>query len=216
MHTPAYSSPSNRPPYHGFRDNLTVVSERYMKMIKRCTLEVRLASFSSSPAKEAYLYYYKKLATFATYFGGDNHSLQKMAIYFSNCFIVGYYYPSKCLRRVQNVLETLAAIYAVRDSVTIEGVTPALEGILSLAMTSKKIAFVPKEEIYGERTIKFKGKKRLQKYKLEPYYEEKIVWNRTVLALDPSRLQQEKALLEYGLKCKCCEVCDSELPLTLL
>ncbi len=135
--------PVNQPPCYDFRDNLTVVTERYLRFVRRCTVEVRLPTFPRSYAKTAYLYYYARLAAFATRFGGHDHSLQKVAILFNRCFRKGYYFPMSCLRTSQNVPERLAAIHDVGQSVTVGGVTPAFEMKLSFAMMSKQIACAP-------------------------------------------------------------------------
>lgn len=195
-----------QPPYYDFRDNLTVVSERYMKMIKRCTVEVRLPTFPWTRAKKMYLQYYARLEAFGTCFGGDDHSLQKVTILFNRCFRRGYYFPLSCLRTSQNVLETLAAIYGVELSVIVGGVTPAFEAKLSLAMMSKAIACEPRQEEYGMRMVKHKGKRRLQAYKLGSYYDSKKVWYR----LGPYPPHSRKAPPAY----ECCEVCDTMPPLT--
>ena len=192
------------PPYHGFQDNLMVVSEEYLKMIKKCAVEVRLPSFPWTRAGRTYLKYYERLAAFAAGFGGNDHSLQKMAVYFNRCFGDRYYAPLSCLRTCQNVLEPLAAIYGVGHSVTVGGVTPALEVRLSLAMMGQEIAYEPKEERYGERTIRVKRKKRLQRYKLGKYHESKNVWSQRVLG--SCQLSSKETLLAY----QCCEVCDEK------
>lgn len=199
-----------KPPYHDFRDNLTVVSEKYMKMIRRCTVEVRLPAFPWTRAKKMYLQYYARLAAFATCFGGDDHSLQKVAIFFDRCFRSGYYFPLSCLRTSQNVLETLAAIHSVEKSVAVGGVTPTFEAKLSLAMMSKAIAWVPRQEEYGRRMVKYKGKRRSQRYKLRSYYDSKKVWSQS--ALRPYPPHSRKALPAY----ECCEVCDAKKPLKFL
>lgn len=198
---------SYQPPYHDFRDNLAVVPERYMKMIKKCTVEVRLPTFPWTEAKSMYLQYYARLADFANCFGGDNHSLQKVAVLFNKCFREGYYFPLSCLRTSQNVLETLAAIHGVRHSVTVGGVTPAFEAKLSLAMMSKAIAWVSKEEKHGERRMTFKGKRRPQRYKLGRYYDSKKVWSRSVFGPYLPHLIMAPPAYE------CCEVCDEKPPL---
>ncbi|KAF6238904.1 hypothetical protein HO173_002776 [Letharia columbiana] len=197
-----------QPPFHDFRDNLTVVSEGYAKMIKKCTIEVRLPTFPWTGAKPVYLEYYARLAAFATGFGGDDHSLQNVAILFNRCFRKGHYFPLSCLRTSQNVLETLAAIHGVRHSVTVGGVMPAFEAKLSLAMMSRAIAYVPKEEKYGQRMVMYKGKRRLQRYKLGRYYDSNNVWSRSVLG--PYQPHSKEASPAYG----CCEVCDERPPLT--
>ena len=207
-HPHVWASKFHQPPYYDFRDNLTVVSERYLKMVKKFTVEVRLPTFPWTEAKRRYLQYYARLAAFATCFGGNDHSLQRVAILFNRCFRKGYYFPLSCLRASQNVLETLAAIHSIRHSVTVGGVTPAFEARLSLAMMNKGIAYEPKEEIYGERVLILKGKKRLQRYKLGRYYDSKNVWSPSVLG--PYPLQSEKGPPAY----ECCEVCDGKPPLT--
>lgn len=194
----------HQPPYHDFRDNLTVVSEAYLRMIKKCIVEVRLPTFPWAWASNMYLKYYARLAAFATCFGGDNHSLEKIGILFNQCFSSGYYFPLSCLRTSQNVLETLAAIHGVRHSVTVGGVTPAFEAKLSLAMMSPEIACVPKEETYGMRMVSYKGKRRLQSYKLGRYYDSKKEWSRSVLGPYPTYSKP---------RYECCEVCDGKPPL---
>ena len=197
----------HQPPYHDFRDNLTVVSQGYLKMIKTCTVEIRLPTFPWTWAKEMYLQYYARLAAFATCFGGDDHSLQKVTILFNRCFRTGYYFPLSCLRKSENVLETLAAIHGVSISVTVGGVTPAFEAKLSLAMMSKVIAYGHKEEEYRERMVILKGKRRLQRYKLGRYYDSKVVWSRSVFGPYPPHLKKAPPAFE------CCEVCDGTPPL---
>ena len=198
----------HQPPYHDFRDNLTVVSEEYVKMIKKFTIEVRLPTFPWTAAKKIYSQYYARLTAFATSFGGDNHSLQKVAILFNKCFRKEYYFPLSCLRTTENVLETLATIYGVRHSVTVAGVTLAFEAKLSLAMMNKAIACVPKEEEHGKRMVKLKGKRRPQRYKLGRYYDSTIRWSENVLGPYPP--YPKKAPPPY----KCCVVCEENPPLT--
>lgn len=208
MH-PAVRTPKlSRRPYYDFRDNLTVVSEGYVRMIRKCTVEVRLPTFPWTEAKKIYLQYYARLVVFATRFGGDDHALQKVAILFNRCFRKEYYFPLSCLRTSQNVLEPLAAIHGVRHSVTIGGVIPAFETKLSLAMMSEKIAWTPKEENHGKRMVIFKGKRRPQRYKLERYHDSKKRWNPDVLGPYPP--DSSRALPAY----ECCEVCDEKPPLT--
>lgn len=207
-HPPVRAPTFHRPTYYDFRDNLTVLSEGYMKMIKKWTVEVRLPTFPWTKARNMYLQYYARLALFAACFGGDDHSLQEVAILFNKCFQRGYYFPLSCLRTSQNVLETLAAIHGVRISVNVGGVTPEFEAKLSLAMMSKVIAYVPKEEQHGKRMVVFKGKRRLQLYQTGRYYDSKNVWSRSVLGPYPPHL--EKAPLAF----LCCEVCDEKPPLT--
>ena len=198
--------PVNQRKYYDSRDNLTVVTERYVKFVKRCTVEVRLPTFPWRDAKTTYLKYYARLAAFATRFGGHDHSLQKIAILFNRCFRKGYYFPLSCLRTSQNVLETLAAIHNVGQSVTVGGVTPAFERKLSFAMMSKEIACAPKEEEYGERMVKLKGKRRPQRYKLGRYHDSKLVWTQS--GLGPYSPQSK----ETPPTSECCEVCDGKLP----
>ena len=207
-HPSMRASSSSQPPYYDFRDNLTVLSERYMRMIKRCTVEVRLPTFPWTRAKKMYLQYHARLEAFATCFGGDDHSLQEIAILFNRCFRKGYYFPLSCLRTSQNVLETLAAICGVGQSVTVGGVTPAFETKLSSAMMSKSIACTRKKENYGKRMVILKGKRRLQRYKLERYHDSKKCWN--PIELGPYSRHSNKARLAY----ECCEVCDGKSPLT--
>ena len=197
----------HQPPYHDFRDNVTIVSKRYAKMIKKCTVEVRLPTFPWTWARRMYLEYYARLAAFATCFGGDDHSLQKVAILFNRCFRRGYYFPLSCLRTSQNVLEALAAIHGVRHSVTLGGVTPAFEAQLSLAMMSKEIAYVPKEETHGRRAVISRGKRRPQRYKTGRYYDSKNVWSKSVLGTGPPHSNKTPSAYE------CCEVCDERPPL---
>ena len=196
------------PAYYEFRSNLATVSEEYVRMIKTCTIEVRLPTFPWNRAKTIYLQYCERLAAFAACFGGDDHSLRKVAILFNRCFRKETYFPLSCLRTSQNVLETLATIHGVRHSVTVGGVTPAFEAKLSLAMKSKVIACEAAEERCGERMVKFRGRKRLQRYKLGRYYESKKVWSPSVH--DPYPPHSKKALPAY----ECCEVCDAKPPLT--
>ena len=201
--------PVNQPPYYDFRDNLRVVTERHVKFVRRCTIEVRLPTFPRRYAKMLYLHYHARLAAFATRFGGNDHSLQKIAILFNRCFRRGYYFPMSCLRTSQNVLETLAAIHDVGQSVTVGGVTPAFEMKLSLAMMSKEIACATKEEEYGERVVKIKGKRRPQRYKLGRYHDSKLVWIQS--GLDPYSPQSK----ETPPTSECCEVCDGKPPFKL-
>ncbi len=196
--------PANQPPYYDFRDNLTVVTERYLRFVRRCTVEVRLPTFPLRYAKTAYLYYYARLAAFATRLGGHDHSLQKIAILFNRCFRKGYYFPMSCLRTSQNVLERLATIHDVGQSVTVGGVTPDFEMKLSFAMTSKEIACAPKEEEYGERVVKFKGKRRPQRYKLGRYHDSKLVWTQSGLGPYSPHSKDTPPTSE------CCEVCDGK------
>ena len=196
------------PPYYDFRSNLTIVSEKYVRMIKKCTIEVRLPTFPWNRAKTIYLQYRERLAAFAACFGGHDHSLQKVAILFNRCFRKENYFPLSCLRTSQNVLETLAAIHGVRHSVTVGGVTPAFEAKLSLAMMSEANACKAAEERCGERMVRFRGRKRLQRYKFGRYHESKKVWSRSVC--DPYPPHSKEALPAY----ECCEVCDAKPPLT--
>ena len=207
-HPPIQAPSFWQPSYHDFRDNLTAVSKKYFRLIKKCTVEVRLPTFPWTWAKKVYFTYYGRLAAFAACFGGDDHSLHKVAIFFNRCFRREDYFPLSCLRTSQNVLETLAAIHGVRHSVTVGGVTPTFEAKLSLAMMSEGVAYEPKEEEYGERTVRFRGRNRLQRYKLRRYYESKNVWSQNVLGAYPPR--SIEALPAY----ECCEVCDGELSLT--
>ena len=197
-----------QPSYHDFRDNLTAVPEKHFRLIKKCTVEVRLPTFPWTWAKKMYFKYYERLAAFAACFGGDDHSLHKVAIFFNRCLRKEDYFPLSCLRTSQNVLETLAAIHGVRHSVTVGGVTPTFEAKLSLAMMSEDVAYEPEEETYGERTVRFRGKNRLQRYKLRRYYEPKNVWSQNVLGPYPPH--SIEALPAY----ECCEVCDGGLSLT--
>lgn len=192
------------PPRYKFRDNMTVLPEGYMKRIKRCSIEVRLPTFPWASAKKLYLQYYARLATFATCFGGDHHSLGKVTILFNRFFTRESYFPLSCLRTSQNVLETLAAIHGVRESVTVRGVTPAFEGKLSRAMMSKELAYVPMERKYGKRTGTIRGKRYLQRYSLDRYYDSRLVWSQS--ALGPYPLHTKMAPPAY----KCCEVCDEK------
>lgn len=98
------------------------------------------------------------------------------------------------------MLETLAAIRGVEYSVTVGGVTLAFEAILSLAMMSDTIAYIPKEEECG---------KRMQKYKLGRYYDSSRVWSQGVFDLYPPRLKKTPPAYE------CCKVCDWKPPLIL-
>ena len=207
-HPPVHAPNFCQPSYHDFRDNLTAVSKKYFRMIHKCTVEVRLPTFPWTWAKKMYFKYYERLAAFAACFGGDDHSLQKVAIFFNRCFSKEDYFPLSCLRTSQNVLETLAGIHSVRHSVTVGGVTPNLEAKLSLAMMSQAIAYEPEEEKYGERTVRFRGKNRPQRYKLRRYYESKNVWSQNVLGPYPPH--SIEALPAYG----CCEVCDGGPPFT--
>lgn len=199
-HPRVTGSTFDQPSYYDFRDNLTVVSKAYLKMIKKCTIEVRLPNFPWTWAKKMYLEYYARLAAFANCFGGDDHSLQKVAVLFNRCFTRGYYFPLSCLRESQNVLESLATIHGVRLSVIAGGVTPDFEAKLSLAMMSPKIACIPKEEQYGMRMVWFKSKRGLQSHKLGRYYDSKKVWSHRVPG-------------PYRTRYRCCEVCDGKPPL---
>lgn len=207
IHRGVRSRNFQRLPYYDFRDNLTVASEKYMRMIRRCTVEVRLPTFPRREAKKNYLQYFARLEAFATCLGGEDHSLEKVAIFLNRSFRHDYYFPLPCLRTSQNVLETLAAIHGVENSVTVGGVTPAFETKLSLAMMSKAIAWVPRQEEYGTRKVYCKGKRRWQGYKLRSYHDSRKVWDQS--ALGPYPPHSEKALPVY----ECCEVCDAKRPL---
>lgn len=197
-----------QPFYYDLQDNLTILPEGYMKMIKKCTIEVRLPTFPWTNARNIYMQYYARLSAFAACFGGGDHSLQEVAVVFNRCFRRDCYFPLSCLRMSQNVLETLAAIYGVRVSVTVGGVTPAFEAKVSLAMMSNPIASVPKEEKHGKRMVIFKGKRRPQRYKIGRYYDSKRVWSRSAFGPHPPRSGKTPAAYQ------CCEVCDEKPPLT--
>lgn len=207
MHSSVRVPEFERSPYYDFRDNLTVVSGKYMRMIRRCTVEVRLPAFPRREAKKVYLQYFARLAAFAKCFGGEDHSLQTIAIFLNRSFRRGYYFPLSCLRTSQNVLETLAAIHSVEKSVIVGGVLPAFEAKLSSAMMSKAIAWVPRQEEHETRKVYCKGKRRSQWYKIRSYYHSKKVWDQT--ALDPNPRNSKKVLPAY----ECCEVCDAKSPL---
>ena len=161
-----------------------------------------------------YLQYYARLAAFATCFGGNDHSLHKVAILFNRCSRTEYYFPLSCLRTSENVLETLAAIHGVSILVTVVvtvgGVTPAFEAKLSLAMMSKVVTYGHKEEEYRERLGILKGKRLLQRYKLGRYYHSRVVWSRSVSGPYPPHSKKAPPAFE------CCEVCDGKSPLKFL
>lgn len=192
------------PPYHDFRDNLTKIAPKYVKMIRRCAVEVRMPGFPWTKARKIFLEYKTRLSTFAALFGGNEHSLQRVGVYFNKCFRDGYYFPPSCVRQCQNVLEPLATIHGVTLSAIVSGVTPAFEAKISMAMTSKEVACWPKEDVYGTRKVIIKGKRKPRAYKLGNYYDSKIEWNENVLGPDAS----PSAKASNGHKC--CEVCTGQ------
>ena len=67
------------------------------------------------------------------------------------------------------MLEPLATIYGVKESVSVEGIVPDFAARLETAITSQFIACVPIGELYGIRIVKIKGRKTKQRYSLGRY-----------------------------------------------
>ena len=61
-----------------------------MKMITKCTIEVRLPTFLSHGPRKCIYKHYARLADFVTYFEDDDHSLQMVLVLFNRCFRKGY------------------------------------------------------------------------------------------------------------------------------
>lgn len=171
-------------------------------MIRYPTVNIRLPCGAREKAKEIYLAYKARIATFAAAFGGDKHSLRRLVIEFNRPFPLSFYPPS-CLRTCQNVLEPFASIYGLgrNCSLNIHGVTDDFEETLCPAMENEKYACVPEEREYGMRMVAKKGsrgKKTQQKYVLGSYHDTELLWMRGRIIL-----------LSFGVEVvhRCCEVC---------
>ena len=87
------------------------------------------------------------------------------------------------IKRAENVLEPLGTIFGAR-TVGVVGASSDMAAKLSGAMTSSRLACVPKEERYGTRRaqmIRRRRKKETQRYKLGKFYETKFDWGDQIL-----------------------------------
>jgi hypothetical protein len=100
-------------------DILGVVSLGYLKLIRKCEIDVRMPYGLWTRAQESYLKHRKRIAAFAVAFRGDDHSLRKLSISFNKQFI-WHNYLQNCMEICQKILEPLATIYGPGICVVID------------------------------------------------------------------------------------------------
>lgn len=159
-----------RDPIESFVD----LPNRYLRMVRKCELRIRLPTLKMTDCKEAYLLAKSRLEKLASAVKGQNHSLKKLKIILLGWSEIRQEFVDE-IPRLQNVLEPLGAVNGI-SYVTIEGVEPDFMAKLKNALTGNQIAFSPIEEKYGIRKRKVKGRKRMQSYKLMRYYESRYNW----------------------------------------
>ena len=170
--------------YHvGIEDNLTRLAPMYMRMIKRFELAISLPNIEWMKARDMFLKSKVRIASFAIAFGGNDHSLQGIRIWFIQSFTQNHHYiededrPDYLyklmphIRYCHHILEPLATIYGVKESVSVEGIVPDFAVRLETAMTSQFIACVPIGALYGIRIVRIKSRKTKQRYSLGRYYD---------------------------------------------
>ena len=195
--------------YHvGIEDNLTKLAPMYMRIIKRFELAISLPNIEWMKARDIFLKHKVRIVSFATAFGGNDHSLQGIRIRFIQGFTQNHRYIEdedrpdyryELMPHVQccyHILKPLATIYGVKESVSVEGIVPDFAARLETAMTSQLIAYVPIREFYGIRIVKIKGRETKQRYSLGRYCYSKFAF-----PIDVERSHSAHSTRELELLC---------------
>ena len=134
------------------------------------------------------LKYKARIVSFAIAFGGNDHSLQGIRVRSIQSFTQNHHHIEDedrpdyryelmpHIRCCYHILEPLATIYGVKDSVSVEGIVTDFAARLETTMTSQLIARVPIGALYGIRIVKIKGRKKKQRYSLGRYYDSKFAF----------------------------------------
>lgn len=175
-HIPNYSNMC-RQEYFDFIDNFLDLAPQYLRMVKRCSLRIRLLTAPFVVARPTYLRALEGVTLFAEILS-KGHSLQKLsASLVENGSHVKQPWTSsgRELSFFENVLEPLGILHGIR-AVRIENVTPVFEMKLTMALAGPEVACTLAEEVYGTKKVKFKGRKRYRLFRANLYYESRYIW----------------------------------------
>lgn len=156
-----------------FIDNFVDLAPQYLRMVKKCSLRIRLLTTPYVIARTTYLRALERVQAFTTILS-QGHSLQKL----SASLVQPRTYLYHRGRRVsffENVLEPLGTLHGIRD-VQIENVTPVFEVKLTMALKGPEPACRLAEEIYGKKMVKVQGRRRPRICKLRTYHESRYIW----------------------------------------
>ena len=181
----------------GYLDNTSRIAPHYLKMIKRCVLNVE----PSIADRRSYVLMRAQLQAFVRALG-DDHSLEMLYIRYGKNEISSHHRllmvqlrrlhrsaelkaarEMRTLKDMQNILEPLAEIYNV-PHVSVEGCFKDFGLKLSGAIASNTRIVSPAEEVYKTRMIKVKGsgkKKQPQRYRVGKYSDSKLTWRLELL-----------------------------------
>lgn len=158
-----------------FLDITIDIPPHYLRMIRKCEVRVGLPPNKLRGSNHVYLNAKERLTRFADAIRGQEHSLHKIDVVLGGRFEPWRAQRSE-VRKLQNVLEPLGIVHGIPE-VTITGVEPEFMEKLKSALTGEKISCSPIQEVaYGTRTVKVKGRKRLQRYRLGRYYDSTYNW----------------------------------------
>lgn len=164
-------------------ENFSKIGGRYLRMIKRCTLNIRIVAYPVKATRLMYQYMEEDFNYLAAVLR-RGHSLRTLNVTFNQVLLKpaphkhgpGYF---------QNVLEPLGTIQGIpRVTFDGSGMEPAFASQMTYAMRGKHLACVPVKIPYGIRRLK-NGKKRgsqPQRYKLAKFYDSKYIWHKSIAA----------------------------------
>lgn len=198
-HVPNYNNICRRE-YFDFVDNCLDLPPRYLQMVKKCLLRIRLVTTPYTVARPTYLRALERV-TLLTNILSKGHSLQKLSasLVQPRSYLNQPVFQGRHTSCFQNVLEPLGTLHGIRD-VKIENVSPVFEVKLTMALKGTEVACWLAEEVYETKMVKFNGRRRPQTRRLRIYHEPRYIWKPYIPVLgDPMMdvdVSQENQLSE--------------------
>lgn len=179
-HVPNFNNMCRRE-YFDFVDNFLDLPPRYLQMVKKCLLRIRLVTSPYIIARPTYLRALERVTLLANILS-KGHSLQKLSasLVQPRSFLNQPIFRGRHESYFQNLLEPLGTLHGIRD-VKIENVTPIFEVKLTMALKGTEVACWLAEEAYETKMVKFNGRRRAQTRRLRMYHEPRYIWKPYIL-----------------------------------
>lgn len=155
-----------------FAHNFLRIAPNYLRMVRRCDLQVWLPVKTLNLYRPTYLRVFDRVSLLAETLC-IGHSLQSLTVTLKrfvreDCF-------ARDISFFQNVLEPLGTVAGIRD-VRIMNVTPEFEVKLTMAMKGSEIACTLAEEPFVTKMVKTRGRRRPRRIRSKKYYESRYDW----------------------------------------
>lgn len=178
-HIPNYNNLCRRE-YFDFDDNFLDLPPHYLRMVRKCSLRIRLLASPYLVARDTYLKALERV-TLLTEIWSKGHSLLKLSaslVYPQSCINQTCIHHGHTFPQYQNVLEPLGALYGIRD-VRIDNVEPVFQWKLTMALKGNEVACTLAEEVYVKKMVKVNGRKRPRTCRVKKYHESRYTWKPT-------------------------------------